>query len=733
MNLIKRLQTEATSFGFEPLLILPSGRSIQLAYGYIPLLVSFTHEDKAAKGLRKRKPDEKPKPPVYFSALELVRDERILLLTGAAGSGKTSFAKHLSYCLANGSLEAQPLVRNELGMVYDESWEAAGRVLSSYFTVDNLETLRGLRETTLPELVESWSEGVRQGARAGTSLLIILDTVEKAESREGRELLASIVAFVEKSGSARLLVLGETEALKNWVLPPAIARHELLPLLVIQRQHALDSIANWTEPATTTEKGYIKKETCVIPQGTGAGAAAALPAIFALALHASHSGSKAEDTLDAWLAVVCPSSDLASRLSVDAFDRVVATVNKQQTRPHLHRDVYPSSSRSMPWLASTGAVQQLLAARHLANLVPDAAVELFHLASSLVEPTIQSVLVRLEASGEKQRRHALIQGLLDGPSINAQRGTLVISDLVDKESELGKRIMGHVLDIVNQGTLSTSERQRAGCILSRLGDPRDLTALTIVPFGTFIFGSRTHPNSQPVEPLSLRNSFRIGIYPVVNREYALFIKETRRAWLSPDGFTPEYRNAPATDLTWFDARAYCVWLTKRWHADGSIDRAEEVRLPTEPEWERAARGNQNCTGEDCELVYPWGTKWLDDGANSDESGLNRQCAVGLFPTGRSPYGCYDMAGQVWEWCSTLWGEDMATPSFKYPYRDDDGREALCDDVPGHIRRVLRGGCFSSARAKVCCTYRGSLEPAGFWRGNGFRIVVAPVAGPMESR
>ncbi|KAH6656045.1 C-type lectin protein [Truncatella angustata] len=675
MNLIKRLQTEATSFGFEPLLILPSGRSIQLAYGYIPLLVSFTHEDKAAKGLRKRKPDEKPKPPVYFSALELVRDERILLLTGAAGSGKTSFAKHLSYCLANGSLEAQPLVRNELGMVYDESWEAAGRVLSSYFTVDNLETLRGLRETTLPELVESWSEGVRQGARAGTSLLIILDTVEKAESREGRELLASIVAFVEKSGSARLLVLGETEALKNWVLPPAIARHELLPLLVIQRQHALDSIANWTEPATTTEKGYIKKETCVIPQGTGAGAAAALPAIFALALHASHSGSKAEDTLDAWLAVVCPSSDLASRLSVDAFDRVVATVNKQQTRPHLHRDVYPSSSRSMPWLASTGAVQQLLAARHLANLVPDAAVELFHLASSLVEPTIQSVL----------------------------------------------------------GTLSTSERQRAGCILSRLGDPRDLTALTIVPFGTFIFGSRTHPNSQPVEPLSLRNSFRIGIYPVVNREYALFIKETRRAWLSPDGFTPEYRNAPATDLTWFDARAYCVWLTKRWHADGSIDRAEEVRLPTEPEWERAARGNQNCTGEDCELVYPWGTKWLDDGANSDESGLNRQCAVGLFPTGRSPYGCYDMAGQVWEWCSTLWGEDMATPSFKYPYRDDDGREALCDDVPGHIRRVLRGGCFSSARAKVCCTYRGSLEPAGFWRGNGFRIVVAPVAGPMESR
>ena len=143
-----------------------------------------------------------------------------------------------------------------------------------------------------------------------------------------------------------------------------------------------------------------------------------------------------------------------------------------------------------------------------------------------------------------------------------------------------------------------------------------------------------------------------------------------------------------------------------------------MRLPTEPEWERAARGDQIDGGE--AIVYPWGQAWDPGAAKSEESGLNAQCAVGLFPAGASPYGCLDMAGQIWEWTTTLWGDDMATPRFRYPYADD-GREQV--EAGPSIRRVLRGGCFSSTRLKACCTYRGSLEPDGFWRGNGFRIVV----------
>lgn len=82
-----------------------------------------------------------------------------------------------------------------------------------------------------------------------------------------------------------------------------------------------------------------------------------------------------------------------------------------------------------------------------------------------------------------------------------------------------------------------------------------------------------------------------------------------------------------------------------------------------------------------------------------------------------------MTGQVWEWTSTVWGEDMATPTWRYPYAED-GREQLT--AAANLRRVLRGGCFSSHKEKASCTYRGSLEPSGFWRGNGFRVVVSQI-------
>lgn len=99
------MQYDAASFGSEPLVTLPNGHSIDLARGYIPLLARFTHEDKAAKGLRKRKAGQKPEPPIQFSAVELVRDNKILLLTGPSGSGKTSFAKHLCFQLRTEGLE----------------------------------------------------------------------------------------------------------------------------------------------------------------------------------------------------------------------------------------------------------------------------------------------------------------------------------------------------------------------------------------------------------------------------------------------------------------------------------------------------------------------------------------------------------------------------------------------------------------------------------------------------
>lgn len=680
---------DVASFGSEPLLTLPNGHFVDLASGYIPLLARFTFEDKAAKGLRKRKPEQKPEPPIHFSALELVRDNQILLLTGPSGSGKTSFAKHLCFRLATGGFgEGRPLVRNELGDVRQESW-SAGKIQPQYHIVSNTESLKTLVNVTLPSVLQT---GTTKETSDQDGTLIILDGVEKA-GEEAPELLATLSGRVKKSGNTRLLVHSETSTCRHWVLPSDIVRHELLPLLAVQRRAAVSDL--------------LRVDKTLAHVGTGA--AAGSPALFALALQAKHDGGRAEDLLDAWLSAASSPETSPEDLAERAYDEF--SDGLRSGIPTKSPCSKPSSNPSL----SCDMVKYLLVARHLSGLHPDATVQLFRQNSQASQLVIRSLLSRLSLSGKAE---PLIDQLLNEPSPGAQRAALIVAEFAQTSERIKHKVKNLVLEIVTQGTLPASDREKAGCILSRLGDPRDFEALAFVPAGSFTMGSMSHPNSQPPHTISL-SAFRIGVYPVVNKDYLAFTQDTGREWLSPDGADPVRQNAPATDLTWHDARAYCAWLTTRWRSSGSIGPEEEVRLPTEPEWERAARGNQIEAGRDG-LVYPWGTTWREDAANSEEAGFNSTCAVGLFPKGRSPYGCYDMAGHVWEWCTTLWGEDMATPSFWYPWREDD-REAL--GAPEQIRRVLRGGCFSSPKIKANCTYRGSLEPSGFWRGNGFRVVV----------
>ena len=290
---------------------------------------------------------------------------------------------------------------------------------------------------------------------------------------------------------------------------------------------------------------------------------------------------------------------------------------------------------------------------------------------------------------------------------------LAAADLTRQASPHAPDLVRALIRTIETGGLAPALRRRGGESLARLGDRRDLTRLVKIPTGTYQMGGDLHPNSAPVHAASV-SAFCIAAYPVTCAAYVHFTQATGRPWLSANGRDPERTSHPATNLTWHDARAYCAWLTDRWRAEGRIKPADIVRLPTECEWEAAARGPDG-------LTYPWGNDWAADHANDEETGFNDICTVGLFPEGTSALGCFDMVGQVWEWCTTLWGADMTTPSFRFPWVDD-GRESL--DAAPEIRRVLRGGCFSSGRVKANGIYRGSLEPSGFWRGNGFRIVVS---------
>ncbi|TVY83995.1 Heme-binding protein A [Lachnellula suecica] len=596
MDTTDDLRAAAAAFGDEPLLLSPDGQVITLARGYIPLLVNFTFEDKAAKGLRKRKAGSKPEPPVYLSALELVRDHRVFLLSGPSGSGKTSFAKHLCFRLSNtGSIESSPLIRNEDGVIHDEQWEGAS-VIPCYFMVDGPESFKGMIDNTLHNLVRCFT-AERQATNS--VLLIVIDTIEKAE-KDGPVLLAELLALVKRFENIKLLLLGETTGAKHWRLPSEVVCHDLLPLLEAQRRQAISTLTQ-----------ALPSQVAV-----GIGAAAATPAYFALALEARHRGDQIEEPLDAWLAVVAPDKVESERAIAQAFDNLQLGDDLQIHAQLKLSSIIPNFG------ALSGAVQRLLAARYLANLPVETAITLFQKNPVKSEPILRSLLTRLDTVGKSLE---LVEGLLRGSGITSQLGALLVSDFVPKSSQLQTQISSQMLAIIEESTLPVVQRAQAGQILSRQCDPRDLTALTNVPAGSFIFGSETHPNSQPPERISLE-AFRVGLYPVVNRDFSLFARETGLDWQSPDGFASETQNSPATDLSWYDARSYCEWLTRRWRLSGKITYDEHVRLPTEPEWERASRGDQIST-ESEGLVYPWGTEWKDDTANYEGAGLNTSLFV----------------------------------------------------------------------------------------------------------
>ncbi|MCP5229301.1 SUMF1/EgtB/PvdO family nonheme iron enzyme [Accumulibacter sp.] len=207
-------------------------------------------------------------------------------------------------------------------------------------------------------------------------------------------------------------------------------------------------------------------------------------------------------------------------------------------------------------------------------------------------------------------------------------------------------------------------------------------------------------------------TFHMARYPVTNVQYQTFIKAggyRDESWwenlVRPETQVPRWPqgNRPRTNVNWYEAVAFSRWL--------SAQLGYEVRLPTEEEWERAARGRVG-------RQYPWGDRYESGSANIDEKAaysgqcyLKQTIAVGVYPHGASAEGVLDLVGHVWEWCLNKYEQPERIVA--------DGTEA---------NRVLRGASWHSDSSLARGSTRDRCPPGGRSVNFGFRLVSsAPIA------
>jgi formylglycine-generating enzyme required for sulfatase activity len=267
------------------------------------------------------------------------------------------------------------------------------------------------------------------------------------------------------------------------------------------------------------------------------------------------------------------------------------------------------------------------------------------------------------------------------------------------------------------GTNLATVRPATVALEATIVHPTDGALMVLVPIGPFTMGTDDgDPDEGPAHSVVV-GSFYIDVYPVTNGRYAQFLNEVKthqddsgHLYLAIGTETPirmagglyvvqeGLEDHPAAHVSWYGAEAYCLWSGKR--------------LPTEAEWEKAARGADR-------RPYPWGSASPDQ---PDAEGNPRCNASGFatsttpvdaFPNSGSPYGCFDMVGNVMEWCADWFQAGYYALS---PRQDPVGPMSGSD-------RVCRGGCYHFDAWSMRATYRINMDPAHLIQPTGFRCAM----------
>lgn len=276
--------------------------------------------------------------------------------------------------------------------------------------------------------------------------------------------------------------------------------------------------------------------------------------------------------------------------------------------------------------------------------------------------------------------------------------------------------------------MSSSPSTRRACTaaptkpLWLVENPIDGSLLVRIPGGEFLAGGNDFHHGDSGIFWSTLPTYYLGLHPVTNAQYAGFLDATGRE--APRGFVVQAHGGekpaddddsqgpsaiedenpttidhgidtadhPVVNITWDDAQAYCEWA--------------DLRLPRELEWEKGARGANGC-------LYPWGQAWYEDRCRSDlNRGPDTTCSVWEYADGCSVWGCYQMAGNVWEWCADWYAPD----SYKRYARGQ-----LQPPRPSGARVTRGGSWFNTVQENFQGSYRFACRPDDTDGHYGFRV------------
>ncbi|NKB81750.1 MAG: SUMF1/EgtB/PvdO family nonheme iron enzyme [Nitrospirales bacterium] len=331
------------------------------------------------------------------------------------------------------------------------------------------------------------------------------------------------------------------------------------------------------------------------------------------------------------------------------------------------------------------------------KLVPGLEQMLFLVPGASVRQTILGVEIASPITAQWEKRRGELEEKYPKPNLSIEENQNVLMKQVMEEMRALKQELKHLKEQSKTDPIPSAQKQvQVEARLRTLDQSRRLqteitsqddASMVLVPAGKFTMGSnKGNEDERPPHKVEL-DAFYIDQYEVTTARYGKFFQTTGRNkpkyWT--DTVLVRQGDRPVVGVTWHDAEAYCQWAGKR--------------LPTEAEWEKAARGPD-------ERTYPWG----DNSPSGEKANYGRSYdsnfystrlePVGSYEAGKSPYGVYDMAGSVWEWVADWYGKEYYAKS---PWKKPKGPSS----GPG---KVIRGGSWDHTEGGIRSAFRRMFSP-----------------------